>query len=1005
MKIRILAFIVILLVVPVSMFAQQEYQKVYVDNAKSAIQRYEKGCELYEREMFAAAIIELEASILDIEELYLKERAKFYIAHSRAILQQKYTNSILEEYIHVSQDNVFKNEALVILADNNLLLENLDSTRVLIKRIDHTLLSPKALASYRYVNAYLMLNDGYKDVARELFLQVSTVPNKHKVDAIYYLGYIAYLNGDYQYALDSFQKAISLGGTYSKTDAYIAQIKFAEGDYTYIIQNQDKLLKYNEDKSFLAEINRMIALSYYNAKDYVSAIDFMNVFTSLGGVNGRSEYYILGYSYYMMNNYNKAIEQFVNILDDKDAIAQSTYYLLGDSYIKIGNKLNAMKAFGMAADMNFDTAISEDALYNFAKLTYEIDKSTVYTNKIEALNRYYTKYPNSKHRDEISGYMLNIYINNGDLLSAMDVAERVKTPSPEVKKALQRTYFDQGLKLFENKEYDAAIKMFEKSSSYNVASKYAALSNFWIAESRFSKGEYNNDVVWLYKKYQSASTPSTIEWQMANYSIGYTYFNTKEWGYAITWFNKFIDGYKGVDKNLIRDAYIRIADSWFARRDYSKANANYSKANELFSDDYLDYQRAVTYGMMGNNTDKIKSLKSIIATAKSQYYEEAIMELTTTYFKLSQFQDAKQVAVYMINNCKGSVYYPKAIANLAIAEANMGNSKAAKEAYQRVVREYPVSEEAKGSLIALKSIYVASGDVDGYFAFVNSVGGKAMAEAGDKEQLLFESVQHLYSSKSFDRAVEEGLKYIKSYPEGVNVIDVTYYVADSYYRMDNDKLALEYLGNIAEMPQNQYSVASNSQIAAISIRLGDNKNAYRALCGVVKYSTEPTERKDALERSMSVALLTEDNEIIKEAYRAVLATTGVSSEALSKAWYAYGKDLYLNKEYKKAAEQFKKVKMSRQNVIEIESLYLIAECYYNIGEYVNAEKGVMDLANGDTPHQYWVAKGFILLGDIYLKKGDKFQAKATYKSIVDGYGLENDGIKDLAQEKLKELLK
>ncbi|MEG1794065.1 MAG: tetratricopeptide repeat protein [Rikenellaceae bacterium] len=1005
MKLRYFVCLSMLFAIPIVALAQREQQKIYIESSKDAQQRYDRGCELYEKDMFAAAVMELEASVNYLKEPYSIERAKFYIAHSKAMLQKKYTNTILEEYLNNTGDNSYKNKALVLLIDNNLLLEKIDTTKILLTHVDPSCLDPQTLSSYKYAKAYIALSDNEIEGARELFTQVSKSKSKHQTDAIYYLGYIAYLKGDYTYALEAFNKAIAQGGTFSKTDAYIAQIKFAQGDYTYIIQNQDKLLQYNEDKKFLAEINRMIALSYYNSKDYVSTIDFMDAFNSLGGAKGRSEYYVLGYSYYMMNNYGKAIEQFVNILDDKDKTAQSAYYLLGDAYIKTGNKANAMKAFSMAADMDFDGEIAEDALYNNAKLTYEIDQSTVYTNKIDVLNRYYKKYPNSKHSDEISGYLLNLYINSGDNASALSLAEKVKNPSSEVKKALQRTYFDQGIILFQNKEYDAAIKIFEKSRSYEATPKYTALSQFWIAECRYAKGEYNNDVVWLYKKYQAASSPNILEWQMANYSIAYSYFNSKEYGYAITWFNKFIDNYKGDNESLKRDAYIRIADSWFARRDYKRADDYYAKAAKIADGDYLDYQRAITYGMVGNNNAKIKDLKEIVAKAKSQYYQEAIMELTSTYLKLGQFADAKKVAQYMINNCENSVYYPNALINLAVAESNMDNGQEAIAAYQRVVREYPASQEAKGALIALKSIYVSQGNVNSYFAFVNSIGRSSELGSDDKEQLSFEAIQHLYTTKAFDRAIDEGYRHLTTYPNGLHTVDVTYYIADAYSRLGKDNSSLKYLEKLMKMPQNQYSVAAYSQATDMAMKEGDYKKAYTSICGVMRYSTEPTERREALERSMDIALLTKDGDIIKETYRNILAAKNISAEPLSKAWYAYGKELYGNKEYRKAIDQFKKVNLSHQNEIEMESLYLTAECYYNLGEYVNAEKSVMALSKGDTPHQYWVAKGFVLLGDTYVKRGDKFQAKATYKSIVDGYGDDNDGIKAMAKKKLNELLK
>ena len=47
---------------------------------------------------------------------------------------------------------------------------------------------------------------------------------------------------------------------------------------------------------------------------------------------------------------------------------------------------------------------------------------------------------------------------------------------------------------------------------------------------------------------------------------------------------------------------------------------------------------------------------------------------------------------------------------------------------------------------------------------------------------------------------------------------------------------------------------------------------------------------------------------------------------------------------------------------------------------------------------YWVAKSYILLGDIYLKQKDYFNAKATYKSVAD-----NAGIPELKKEAIDKL--
>jgi hypothetical protein len=43
------------------------------------------------------------------------------------------------------------------------------------------------------------------------------------------------------------------------------------------------------------------------------------------------------------------------------------------------------------------------------------------------------------------------------------------------------------------------------------------------------------------------------------------------------------------------------------------------------------------------------------------------------------------------------------------------------------------------------------------------------------------------------------------------------------------------------------------------------------------------------------------------------------------------------------------------------------------------------------------------LGDIYLDRGDSFQARATYQSVVDGYSPADDGIVELAKSKISKM--
>jgi hypothetical protein len=67
-----------------------------------------------------------------------------------------------------------------------------------------------------------------------------------------------------------------------------------------------------------------------------------------------------------------------------------------------------------------------------------------------------------------------------------------------------------------------------------------------------------------------------------------------------------------------------------------------------------------------------------------------------------------------------------------------------------------------------------------------------------------------------------------------------------------------------------------------------------------------------------------------------------------------------------------------------------------------AEKEVFDLINNIPSYDYWIAKAFILLADVYVQTDNTFQAKHTLQSIIDNYD-GDDELKDVARQKLREI--
>ena len=86
-----------------------------------------------------------------------------------------------------------------------------------------------------------------------------------------------------------------------------------------------------------------------------------------------------------------------------------------------------------------------------------------------------------------------------------------------------------------------------------------------------------------------------------------------------------------------------------------------------------------------------------------------------------------------------------------------------------------------------------------------------------------------------------------------------------------------------------------------------------------------------------------------------------------------------------------------------ESAYLAAQYCFDQSDLAGAEAKTNAFIEQSTPHSYWLARGFILLADIYQSRGEVFTAKQYLQNLQSNYPGSGDDIASRIEERLLKL--
>ena len=105
----------------------------------------------------------------------------------------------------------------------------------------------------------------------------------------------------------------------------------------------------------------------------------------------------------------------------------------------------------------------------------------------------------------------------------------------------------------------------------------------------------------------------------------------------------------------------------------------------------------------------------------------------------------------------------------------------------------------------------------------------------------------------------------------------------------------------------------------------------------------------------------------------------------TEALYIRAKAYLALNQYAEAMADLKLLSADSRTEFGAEANYLLGNLYFDQGKMAEVEKKVLDFARKNTPHQFWLARSFVLLADMYIKLNNDFQAKQYLLSLQRNY--------------------
>lgn len=857
-------------------------------------------------------------------------------------------------------------------------------------------------------NAISLFRTGRTDEGR---LQMSILEQmiddpENDADIVFYRAFMDYRAGKTEQAVEGFNKAL---GTNHNDEArlYLADIDLmGDGDHSQAMETAQQMIDEASDPYLEAEAERILGEYWYRKGEYDKAYGLIRSYMSVGiSSDPRHDKYVLGIASVQTGDMECAIENLSEVAEGEDELAQNAALHLGLAALDKGDKSMARMAFERASSIPGKPEVREQALYNYAMVIHETAFSP-FAESVTSFERFLNEFPNSRYADNVSSYLVDVYLNTNSYDAALNSIAKINNPGPSILAAKMQLLYNKAMDLMAAGQYEDVPGLLTSVISLDSYDHATAVdATYWRGEAyyRLNKADMaDND----YRRYLSLIGNRLTRFSgLANYGIGYVAYNRQNYSEAWKAMRTVIEtsDRTGIANDILADACLRAADCMFYDRQYSQAREYYRMAMNIdrSTGDYALYQTAIVNGLQRDYTQKISNLDRLVNDyPESAYVPSALYEEGRAYQQNDKPTQAITAFRRIMRDYPTSELARKASAEIALIYYQTEKYDDAIAAYKDVIAKYPGSDEARTALVDLKSIYVETGDVNSFIEYTAGVRGAAPIAASERDSLTYTSAESMFSRGEKSVALERFGQYLEQFPNGAFAVNAWYYQGEILEeRKEIDRAYSSYM-HAADFENSRFCESALDRAATLAWNSGKWNDAMNAYIRLYDKTTNAERQRRSLYSIVSCAGRTgNDDTVLRYADKAL--QTQLPKDQITEVKYRKAKALLAKNDRTGARPLLEELSKDTRSQFGAESDYLLSQLLFDSGDKEGAEKVIMDFIQEGTPHAYWLARSFILLSDIYKSQGKDVEARQYLLSLKSNYTGNGDDIAQMIASRLE----